>query len=101
MIINGECPQELKEENYEFAMMGENKNGNGSLSIEKFVLEEFLHKDLRVIQSCLSSMRDIQQHDLKVTTLEPLKSDFDTKPSKGEENILIKRRLIKIVQLIL
>ena len=60
----------------------------------KSVLEKFHHVDLEVIQPCLPSMGDIQQHDLKVT-LELLKSDFDSKPSKGEKNILIQEDVNK------
>ena len=67
LITNGECPQELKEENDKFALMGENKVDNESLSIVKSILEEFLHENLEVIQFCLPSMGNIQQHDLKVT----------------------------------
>ena len=46
LIANGECPQELKDE---FALMGENKVDNESISIVKSVLEEFHHMDSGVI----------------------------------------------------
>ena len=94
MITHGECPQALKEEKDEFALMRKNKVGNESTSIVKSILEEFHHVDLEVIKPCLPLMGDIQQQDLKVT-LEHLKSDFDSKSSKREENILLQEEVNK------
>ena len=40
-----------------------------------------------------------EQHDLKIT-LEPLKSNFDSKSSKSKENILIQKDVDKDVELL-
>ena len=87
-------PTRVKKEKDDFALMGKNKVGNESFSIVKSVLKEFHHVDSKVIQPCLPSMRDIQQSDLKVT-MEPLKSNFDSKPSIKEGNILIQKKANK------
>ena len=55
------CQKELKKSKDEFALVGENKVNKEPLSIVKSIL------DSKVIQPCLPSMGDLQQHDFKVT----------------------------------